>query len=342
MQWTVPQYSKDQLDTAGQMLISGVNVEEALSVVNNHRSSHAFPLNTMQMYLRGKARDISKDALVAQRIKRLPSIEWKLSRFKWLSLSSMQDIGGCRAVMPNARRVSMLVDAYHDSKIKHRLVKSDDYIWNPKKSGYRGQHLIYRYFSDHNETYNGLQIEIQIRSSLQHAWATAVETVGMFTNQALKSSEGEKDWLRFFALMSSVIAHREKRPFVPDTPEDYPELIAELKEYAIKLDVEGKLSAYRLAARATGSNPELKKARYFLLQLDSENRKIHIGAFTQSSFETASKAYLEAEQGVGRTASGDVVLVSVQSLDTLRKAYPNYFLDTSRFLREVRKVLQDS
>jgi hypothetical protein len=70
---------------------------------------------------------------------------------------------------------------------------------NPQKSGYRGIHLVYRYNGRKTE-YNGLKIEIQIRTVIQHAWATAVETVGMFTQQALKSSQGEQDWLRYFAL----------------------------------------------------------------------------------------------------------------------------------------------
>ena len=43
-------------------------------------------------------------------------------------------------------------------------------------SGYRGVHLIYRYNSDRKTEYNTLLIEMQLRSQLQHAWATAVET----------------------------------------------------------------------------------------------------------------------------------------------------------------------
>jgi len=42
--------------------------------------------------------------------------------------------------------------------------------------------------------------------NLQHAWATAVEAVGIFTKQALKSNIGDGEWLRLFALMSSEIA----------------------------------------------------------------------------------------------------------------------------------------
>ncbi len=60
-----------------------------------------------------------------------------------------------------------------------------------------GCYLIYRYFSDRQTKYNTLKVELQLRSQLQHAWAAAVETVGAFVQQALKSSLGEEEWLRF-------------------------------------------------------------------------------------------------------------------------------------------------
>ena len=219
------------------------------------------------------------------------------------------------------------------------MLRKDDYVINPKKSGYRGHHLIYGYFSDKKDTYNGLKIEIQIRSTLQHVWATAVETVGTFTEQELKSSQGEQDWLRFFTLMSTVFARREDRPIVPDTPENHGELLDELRHYAEKLDVVNRLNAYRTATRVLSDNSKLKNVRYFLLQLDRVNRKIRVRPFGRSDFHRASEAYLHAE---GEVAARDTVLVSVESLDSLKRAYPNYFLDIRRFLQEVRKALSTS
>jgi len=107
--------------------------------------------------------------------------------------SQMQDIGGCGAVVSSVQAVRLLHERYKRSEIKHKLLSTDDYIAAPKTSGYRSLHLVYSYFSDRKKTHNGLRIEVQIRSSLQHAWATAVETVGTFIRQALKSSLGEKN-----------------------------------------------------------------------------------------------------------------------------------------------------
>ena len=341
MEWTEPRYLRGEIDAAGQALVDGqehttISDEEPLRIVNNWRSSHAFPLNTMQMNLREKSKRIDSRSMVAQRIKRLSSIKSKLCRFEWLSLSKMQDLGGCRAVVRSVNYADRLVDAYQNSRIKHRLLRTDDYVNAPKNSGYRGHHLIYGYFSDKKDTYNGLKIELQIRSNLQHIWATAVETVGTFTEQELKSSQGEKEWLRFFTLMSSIFAHQENRPIVPNTPENYVDLLDELQHYAKDLDVISRLNAYRQATRVLSDKSRLKNVRYFLLQLDRDNRKITVRRFGRSDFHRASEAYLDAE---GKGTLGDVVLVSVESLESLKRAYPNYFLDIRRFLQQVQKVV---
>jgi hypothetical protein len=73
--WVVPQYSKNQVDIAGRTLINPAASDEAqehaLTVVNNWRASHNYPLNTFQATLRWKAKSVYPSALVAQRIKRL-------------------------------------------------------------------------------------------------------------------------------------------------------------------------------------------------------------------------------------------------------------------------------
>jgi ppGpp synthetase/RelA/SpoT-type nucleotidyltranferase len=80
------------------------------------------------------------------------------------------------------------------------FLKPKDYIKEPKPDGYRSYHLICRYQGIHQDgAYKGLRIEIQIRSAMQHAWATAVETIDAFTGQALKTNiSGDVTWKRFF------------------------------------------------------------------------------------------------------------------------------------------------
>jgi len=255
-----------------------------------------------------------------------------------MKLSRMHDIGGTRAVLSSVDVVDEVVTYYTEaSRIKHRLVRHDPYIHHPKASGYRGVHLVYAYYSDRKHTYNGLRIELQIRSQLQHAWATAVETVGTFTQQALKSSRGEADWLRFFALMSSALALREGTPLVPNTPADHRELVQDLRQYVTKLDVVPRLQAYGAALQYAEAQMGLMKGHTFLLQLDTEEQTLNIRSYDDRVI--AADEYSAVEREIEGLANKDVVLVTVESLATLRRAYPNYFLDTSAFLESVEEVI---
>ncbi len=50
-----------------------------------------------------------------------------------------------------------------------------------------------------------LLIELQLRTRLQHEWATAVETMGTFLQSSLKSSQGPEEWLDFFSLFVGTL-----------------------------------------------------------------------------------------------------------------------------------------
>ncbi len=344
MAWTVPAFTKKQVDLAGATLIDSATPEDqlnnALAIINNWRSSHSFPLNTLQTNLRRNAKMMDQKCLIAQRIKRLSSIDLKLRRFPTMKLSQMQDIGGCRAIVKSVTHVNKLVNLYKKIGFKHKLDHIDDYIQQPKQSGYRGVHFIYRYYSDKKETYNGLKIEMQIRSPLQHAWATAVETVGTFIKQSLKSSMGEEDWLRFFMLMGTAIAFWERTPVIPNTPSDKKELISELHAYTDRLDVTTRLKAYGAALEMV-KRPSVADAHYFLLNLVPADRKVIVYGFKANELDQATEKYLEIERNITTQLGAEAVLVSVESLESLRRAYPNYFLDTSVFINAVNRALEE-
>lgn len=339
--WAEPAYSKTAVDKAAWALVdpsvARADRETSLVVVNNWRSSHAFPLNTIQMSLRRRVGQIDPDATVSQRIKRLPSITQKVERFPGMRLSRMQDIGGCRAILADAEIVRKAFDVYRAGNGKHELHRVDDYMDDkPKPSGYRGVHLVYKYRSDRKSTYNGLSIEIQLRTRWQHAWATAVETVGFFTSQALKSSAGSDDWLRFFALMSSEIARREGTPLVPGTPESEAELAKELSELTQSLGVVERLAAYGETLKVFEEEIAGGSSKYFVLELNAIGGSLTV--YTFGSLTQATGHYEALERASAENSDTDVVLVSVDSVSALRRAYPNYFLDTDAFLGIVREA----
>jgi putative GTP pyrophosphokinase len=216
MSFIIPKFTRGQVNRAGAVLIDPNATPEAmgaaLATINHWRACHAYPINTFQATLRGRVKRVCGSALVATRLKRLPSISKKLEINRGMQLARMQDIGGLRAVVETVAQVRKLHEIYCDGSLAHELVDIDDYITTPKASGYRSLHLIYKYKNPNAPSYEGLSIELQLRTRLQHAWATAVETIGSFLNQALKSSEGPAEWLDYFKIVSSAFAIMEKCP----------------------------------------------------------------------------------------------------------------------------------
>lgn len=341
MAWVEPAYSRTAVRKAGAAYIAeGSSPEEraeALAAINNWRSAHAFPLNSVQMVLRRRGRLVDPDVMVAQRLKRLPSIQQKLVYLPSMKLDRMQDIAGCRAVVADIPPLQRLVESYDKGRSAHVLVRRDDYPWEkPKSSGYRGVHMVYAYRGDKKQ-YEDLKVEIQMRTRLQHAWATALETVDTFTRQALKSSRGEDQWLRFFALMSSEIAHREGTPIIPDTPEDRQELVRELKALAERLRVAERLRAYQATLQFTQEHAGRTRDRYFVLLLTPATAELLV--YPSPDITDATNFYnaRERENAEGNLGQ-DVVLVSVAATTSLQRAYPNYFLDTTAFVDLLTEV----
>lgn len=179
--------------------------------------------------------------------------------------------------------------------------------------------------------------KISDTTQLQHAWATAVETVGTFLEQSLKASQGSEEWLRFFKLMSSAIAYREGCPIVPGTPTARRELLRELKKSAKSLNVEAKLTAYH-ATIPLLQMPEIRGAHYFLMELRPAEGSFNVRSFKKGQLEEASALYLDVESRLSGPGA-EAVLVSVDSIDALRRAYPNYFLDTRVFLDALNEAI---
>ena len=196
---------------------------------------------------------------------------------------------------------------------------------------------MYRYYSDRKTTYNGLKIEVQLRSRLQHAWATAVETIDAFTGQALKGGKGRKEWQRFFALMGTFIANKENTPIVPHTPKSAIGIKAVIMYLARTLDVDAHLQAYRATIQSLEEN--VANARYYLLELNSKAWTINITGYKNRELDAALDEYTNVEKRNAGTPGLDAVLVSVSSLEALKRAYPNYFADTHVFLRTLNEAI---
>ena len=359
-----PQYGKGKIDWAGAIItddsrLSGnpvsreavVEYFEAMDVVNHWRAVHSYPLHAIKMTLKRRAQAIDANAIIAQRLKRSASIRLKLKLStaggNHPNLSQMQDIGGCRAVMGSVAQVRRLEKVFAEAarKSPHRgpqFHKATDYISQPKSSGYRGIHLIYKFRTDSpkHSCYNGQRIEIQIRSRLQHYWATAVETYSTFTGEALKSNLGSDLWKRFFALVSTCIALQESSPIIPGTPGTIEDLEPEMKRLYRELNVDNVLSGWSIANKAIEDTDRAgaKDAAFYLLVLNPNVFDLDITVFRVNELALANSEYSRIEKD---RPDLQAVLVSVDSLASLRTAYPNYFLDTVGFLGFVKKLVKE-
>ncbi|NWG87471.1 MAG: (p)ppGpp synthetase, partial [Hydrogenophilaceae bacterium] len=119
MTFAQPRYEKSDVNRAGKILCcTEFDLDEwvwAYEVLANWRACHGYPINTFQALLRKRVKEIDKKAIVAQRLKRAPSVIAKLKRFPSMKLAQMQDIGGLRAVVGSVARVRKLEALYRQS-----------------------------------------------------------------------------------------------------------------------------------------------------------------------------------------------------------------------------------
>lgn len=350
--------SRTRIDRAGRELVAASErseiPEESLAVINNWRSFHTFPLNSITVGLKEKSRRIQEGALVVQRLKRTRSILGKLIREPSMRLTQMQDIGGCRTVFSSIDSVYALKKSYLNHNGQYEVVRIDDYIRSPKPSGYRSLHLVLKYKSKKYPQYDNVFVEVQARTLTQHAWATAVETVGAVLGQALKSSEGEEAWLSYFQNASLALEYVEKPIFTTIIPQSLGAIARNLSALDRKLQVSKKLNSYRAALRAT-ENTALRKDGYFLLVLLPAQPELQISYFSKRNADEAYREYERYERllpmepndpqlplfaELANYSGAQAVLVGAESFKSLRESYPNYYLDTAHFLDNVEKFVR--
>jgi ppGpp synthetase/RelA/SpoT-type nucleotidyltranferase len=343
MAWSELQYSGNQIRKAGKALINAKTTPEeysqAMKVLSNWRSSHTYPLNKIQTWLRRQGKRVDSSGLVSQRLKRTPSIKNKLNRIESMGLERMQDIGGCRAILKDTRSVYKLKNNLINSRSDNILISQKDYIENPKNSGYRGIHLIYKYGGKWKEVYSKQRVEIQIRTITQHSWATSVEIVGAFTKKALKSGQGSEKWLYFFELVSKLFSYSEGYPCssLEELENVKSQAIALTEELSVFQRLEGFSKGFELIDKFT--EEKKKRASYFLIELNMETNKGNISIFEKDDLIIASDLYATLEERHKDNPGKDIVLVGLESIKNLAKAYPNYFANSDLFLEKLKEVL---
>lgn len=335
-------YSKSQIRKAGRILKDASStpdeVGEALRIIQNYRALFDLPLYGFYMQLKRQLNALGIKGIIARRVKRLPTMLEKLMRFPDMSLDRMHDIGGIRVIVPDMKGLDSLYAKFAGRRTNHELLRPYDYIGVPKTSGYRGRHLVYRYHASgkgaETSLHDGLVIEMQFRTRLQHIWSTAVETFEAFFGEKFKSSQGDAEWLEFFALLSSYFAMEEKQPVL----EAHAGMTKDGLRCALcrKIESLGVFQHIAAFSKITSNLKEVKEMAggYFVLVFDSEEQDAWVRSFKDEY--QAHRFYAGEEERSRGDTHRQVVLVQLDSAANLTKAYPNYFAN----LRELKSRLE--
>jgi hypothetical protein len=190
------------------------------------------------------------------------------------------------------------------------------------------------------QNHNGRRIEIQVRTRLQHSWATAVEAVGMFRGEHLKSHQGSDAWLRLFTLMSAEFALSEGCPVPPNVP-DQATRILEIKALDKELTAIDTLENLSQAVRWTEEyvQPDDVVTKYYLIRYDNKTNVVKVEPYMDPSLAIKSYDKAEYEDNTRNSESENIVLVEVEKLEALKDGYPNYFGDVQPFKSNLKLIV---
>jgi len=319
-----PGGSKSRVSRAGDAVRDGRATKEDLDAIEEWRAAHRGVLNTFQAILRVRAK--GKHIIVAQRHKRKRTIFDKLRRFPKMQLARMDDIAGCRMIFRSIAELEAFRAAVHAARFRHKRRNSDDkydYIKNPKSTGYRGIHDVYSYDvnSKAGRRLKGLFIELQYRTQVQHAWATAVEVIGHITQSQPKFQRGDKRYEKAMALASEILARSFENSAGPHPELDDTSLVRSFIEF------DNELGLVALLRGLNTADEEISAKRNIILVF-SGDQPLEIRSFRHAPEALRELFAIEKEH-----PEYDVVLVKADTTDEARVAFRNYFSDATEFLQ---------
>ena len=334
--------SKTKIKTIGSHIKNSSFSQDDLSIFSEWRSSHAILTRELAKTLKRKS---IKNSIISRRLKRQPSIFAKLTRYPQMQLNRMQDIGGVRIILKNQKEVyklsEELIKLYGSNKKAMFELKKpiDDYIANPKEyDGYRSIHHVYSYSgsSKQKEFLRGMFIELQIRTKIQHIWATTLEIFDIKNKSTLKIGGGNEEHREFFKLCSLVLSFIDKTT-TDNEKENFnlEEVHTRLFELNNKYKILGLLSGLSVSINHIDKK---NKNDFFILELDYSKSSLRITV--PNSEEEAKYIYAGREQDIRiKNEPKEVVLVSGENMKSIEKAYPNYFLDAKNFINYISEFL---
>lgn len=355
----------------GNPKYSETDYSQAIETLQTWRGQFLRPTENAFSCLIRDANQEAVPAVASYRLKRQTSIVKKLCRkHSHHKLGELDDIGGCRLIVNNLTDLRRIVTAVqHDSQLGDKgLTKHKNYILTPEKSGYRSYHYLSRIANPEDPGKN-YRVEIQIRTFLEHYWATALETFSEISGINLKDPEildhtsvappsKIKAYQTIFAYISQLFALQEGTGLISGIPTNEKDIKSYLQDSPVFRTIIDELSAAQGEVSAPPQASQTSSAKLFLLEFSPDDQMINVQAF--SNMGAALEAYDESEnpnlsskdagkdtkqKGTGEDVqthhelelSTNTVLAYANGRDNLERAYPNYRLDQRHFLEALQR-----
>ncbi|MFP4573956.1 MAG: hypothetical protein ACLFNW_13395, partial [Desulfobacterales bacterium] len=240
---------------------------------------------------------------------------------------------GCRLIFKDIDSLYTFRNVFLKARFHHKRkneLDKYDYIKTPKDTGYRGIHDVYSY--DVNSTsgqhLKGLLVELQYRTGIQHAWATAVEVIGFITTSQPKFQQGDKRYQHAMALASEILARSYENMTGPFPEKSNIELVREF------LEAENELNLLKLLKGLNSANTSVSEKRNAIL-IFSKTGELEI-----KTYRSAPEALRDLFELEKRHPDKDIVLVKADTSEEVRFAFKNYFSDAQDFINLVEQGCQ--
>jgi putative GTP pyrophosphokinase len=96
------------------------------------------------------------------------------------------------------------------------------------------------------------------------------------------------------------------------------------------------LFAFTIAAEKV--HADRGRGGYHLVILNPIEKSVTISTYSSSSLDQANLDYAEIEKKIAEGEKMQAVLVRTGPIEELRRAYPNYFLDTKEFAESLGQI----
>jgi hypothetical protein len=311
--------SKSQADKAGDRLAKAGDPDTPelarfSSVIDEWRALHGAPLIWMAESVRGRLSQIALHVAVGQRLKRKPQIIAKLKRER-TRLAQMQDIGGCRAILETpaevvaaANRIKQRNSPYYD------IVGESDYRqFGRPDTGYRAWHVIVER--------EGRQIEIQLRTLRQQAWAEAVERAANRSGFDLKAGVGPPEMIEFFRLASDGFhALDAGKPASGALRNNLRKLRQTLDEYLPPVDTTHRAPPAEIRRQEFST-----RINNWLIVYDWRAARFAGWSDLWADTARAAETYASFERRYRYEDGYEVVLIGADSTETIKRTHAHYF-----------------